>query len=100
MIFQVHGLLHLLGFDHEISDDAEKEMEEEEELILKNLGWRGKGLIKSANDGHTDEVPKIVSPNGKFWVNFFLIFPWFIQYFIFSCHPLKIFGKIHKRIVS
>jgi len=43
-------LLHLLGFDHEISDEAEQEMEEEEELLLKNLGWKGKGLIQSAYD--------------------------------------------------
>lgn len=47
--WQVHGLLHLLGFDHEISDEAEAEMEEEE-LLLKTLGWKGKGLIRSAYD--------------------------------------------------
>nr|AAC42244.1 hypothetical protein [Arabidopsis thaliana] len=47
---KIHGLLHLLGFDHEISDEAEQEMEEEEELLLKNLGWKGKGLIQSAYD--------------------------------------------------
>ncbi|KAM3357601.1 endoribonuclease YBEY, chloroplastic-like [Capsicum galapagoense] len=33
-ILPVHGLLHLLGFDHEISDEAEAEMEKEEELLL------------------------------------------------------------------
>ncbi|XP_019083507.1 PREDICTED: uncharacterized protein LOC104752224 [Camelina sativa] len=49
-ILMIHGLLHLLGFDHEISDEAEKEMEEEEELLLKSLGWKGKGLIQSAYD--------------------------------------------------
>ncbi|CAL9187207.1 endoribonuclease YBEY, chloroplastic [Musa acuminata AAA Group] len=49
-ILVVHGLLHLLGFDHEISDEAETEMEKEEELVLKSLGWKGKGLIKSALD--------------------------------------------------
>ncbi|KAI8531028.1 hypothetical protein RHMOL_Rhmol11G0106000 [Rhododendron molle] len=49
-ILMVHGLLHLLGFDHEISDEAEAEMEEEEELLLKTLGWKGKGLIRSAYD--------------------------------------------------
>ncbi|KAG0503200.1 hypothetical protein HPP92_003272 [Vanilla planifolia] len=53
-ILMVHGLLHLLGFDHEISDEAEEEMEKEEELILAKLGWKGKGLIKSAYDSHTD----------------------------------------------
>ncbi|ERN04899.1 hypothetical protein AMTR_s00080p00046380 [Amborella trichopoda] len=37
-ILLVHGLLHLLGFDHELSDEAEAEMEKDEELILKSLG--------------------------------------------------------------
>ncbi|XP_021275493.1 uncharacterized protein LOC110410212 isoform X3 [Herrania umbratica] len=50
-ILMVHGLLHLLGFDHEISEDAEEEMEKEEEFLLKSLGWKGKGLIRSAYDG-------------------------------------------------
>ncbi|KAK6236795.1 hypothetical protein SCA6_012132 [Theobroma cacao] len=49
-ILMVHGLLHLLGFDHEISEDAEEEMEKEEEFLLKSLGWKGKGLIQSAYD--------------------------------------------------
>ncbi|KAL6556639.1 hypothetical protein OROGR_005927 [Orobanche gracilis] len=49
-ILVVHGLLHLLGFDHELSDEAEKEMENEEVLMLNVLGWKGKGLIHSAYD--------------------------------------------------
>ncbi|XP_004498456.1 endoribonuclease YBEY, chloroplastic-like [Cicer arietinum] len=53
-ILMVHGLLHLLGFDHEISEEAEVEMEKEEELLLKSLGWKGKGLIKSAYDAIAD----------------------------------------------
>ncbi|XP_072958883.1 endoribonuclease YBEY, chloroplastic-like isoform X2 [Typha angustifolia] len=55
-ILMVHGLLHLLGFDHEISKEAEAEMEKEEEHILRSLGWTGKGLIKSACDAVTDEI--------------------------------------------
>ncbi|XP_073316000.1 endoribonuclease YBEY, chloroplastic-like isoform X2 [Primulina huaijiensis] len=47
-ILVVHGLLHLLGFDHELSDEAEEEMVREEELLLNGLGWKGKGLIQSA----------------------------------------------------
>lgn len=59
-------MLHLLGFDHEIGEEAEKEMEEEEELLLKSLGWKGKGLIQSAY-----EIEKIAKPqpeklDGKF----------------------------------
>ncbi|XP_042001165.1 endoribonuclease YBEY, chloroplastic-like isoform X1 [Salvia splendens] len=53
-ILMVHGLLHLLGFDHELSDEAEKEMENEEELMLKGLGWKGKGLIHSAYDAEAN----------------------------------------------
>ncbi|XP_065849126.1 endoribonuclease YBEY, chloroplastic isoform X3 [Euphorbia lathyris] len=53
-ILLVHGLLHLLGFDHEISEEAETEMEKEEELLLKSLGWKGKGLIQSAYDTETN----------------------------------------------
>ncbi|XP_054798247.1 endoribonuclease YBEY, chloroplastic isoform X2 [Prosopis cineraria] len=53
-ILLVHGLLHLLGFDHEISEEAEAEMEREEELLLKRLGWKGKGLIQSACDAETN----------------------------------------------
>lgn len=53
-ILMVHGLLHLLGFDHEISDEAEAEMEKEEELILKSLDWKGKGLIQSAYDAQAN----------------------------------------------
>lgn len=49
-ILMVHGLLHLLGFDHELNEAAEVEMEKEEEHILNTLAWRGKGLIKSAYD--------------------------------------------------
>ncbi|KAK1265451.1 hypothetical protein QJS04_geneDACA015704 [Acorus gramineus] len=57
-ILMVHGLLHLLGFDHEISDEAEEEMEREEERVLKSLGWIGKGLIKSAYDVVTEGNPQ------------------------------------------
>ncbi|KAG6388008.1 hypothetical protein SASPL_153205 [Salvia splendens] len=53
-ILMVHGLLHLLGFDHELSEEAEKEMENEEELMLKGLGWKGKGLIHSAYDAEAN----------------------------------------------
>ncbi|XP_021819471.1 uncharacterized protein LOC110761317 isoform X2 [Prunus avium] len=52
-ILMVHGLLHLLGFDHELSKDAEVEMEKEEDLLLKSLGWQGKGLIQSVYDAET-----------------------------------------------
>ncbi|KAK1408146.1 hypothetical protein QVD17_39780 [Tagetes erecta] len=56
-ILLVHGLLHLMGFDHELSDEAESEMEDEEERLLRSLGWKGKGLIQSASNAEDDEDP-------------------------------------------
>lgn len=64
-ILMVHGLLHLLGFDHEISEEAEAEMEKEEELLLKSLGWKGKGLIQSAYDSDTNGRPHMESPDDR-----------------------------------
>lgn len=64
-ILLVHGLLHLLGFDHEISEEAEDEMEKEENLVLKSLGWKGKGLIKSAQDAVYDGNSQAEVSDGK-----------------------------------
>ncbi|KAF8033948.1 hypothetical protein BT93_C0283 [Corymbia citriodora subsp. variegata] len=64
-ILMVHGLLHLLGFDHELSEEAEAEMEKEEELLLKSLGWKGKGLIQSAYDTKIDADPHAENPDDR-----------------------------------
>ncbi|XP_042488025.1 endoribonuclease YBEY, chloroplastic-like [Macadamia integrifolia] len=64
-ILMVHGLLHLLGFDHEVSDKAEAEMEKEEELLLKSLGWKGKGLIQSAYDATNNEGRQLETSDGE-----------------------------------
>lgn len=64
-ILMVHGLLHLLGFDHEISEEAEAEMQKEEELVLKSLEWKGKGLITSAYDAIADGNIQSDCINGK-----------------------------------
>ena len=58
-------MLHLLGFDHEISDEAEAEMEKEEELLLKSLGWKGKGLIQCAYDAETNASPHMDNRDGN-----------------------------------
>ncbi|CAN6721446.1 unnamed protein product [Malus baccata var. baccata] len=63
-VLMIHGLLHLLGFDHEISEEAEVEMEKEEELLLKSLGWKGKGLIQSAHDAETQTNSHEEKPDG------------------------------------
>ncbi|PHT59325.1 Endoribonuclease YbeY [Capsicum baccatum] len=64
-ILSVHGLLHLLGFDHEISDGAKAEMEKEEELLLKSLGWKGKVVIRSTYDTEVFGSPPLENI-GKF----------------------------------
>ncbi|KAH9301487.1 hypothetical protein KI387_013070 [Taxus chinensis] len=53
-ILMVHGLLHLLGYDDKKSNEARKEMENEEDIILKCLGWKGKGLIRSTYESLED----------------------------------------------
>ncbi|KAI9190915.1 hypothetical protein LWI28_000740 [Acer negundo] len=64
-ILMVHGLLHLLGFDHEISEEAEEEMEKEEENLLKSLEWKGKGLIQSAYDSENNSNLNIENPDDR-----------------------------------
>uniref|UniRef100_A0A2P2L571 Uncharacterized protein MANES_03G060700 n=1 Tax=Rhizophora mucronata TaxID=61149 RepID=A0A2P2L571_RHIMU len=64
-VLLVHGLLHLLGFDHEMSEEAEVEMEKEEELLLRSLGWKGKGLISSAYDTEINENLHTESLDGR-----------------------------------
>ncbi|KAH9799782.1 Endoribonuclease YBEY [Citrus sinensis] len=63
-ILMVHGLLHLLGFDHEISEEAEAEMEKNEEFLLQSLGWKGKGLIQSAYDSETNTNIQVENSDG------------------------------------
>jgi probable rRNA maturation factor len=38
----VHGLLHLIGLDHELGDEDERVMQEKEEALLEALGYDGK----------------------------------------------------------
>ncbi len=38
----VHGVLHLLGYDHEDDPSAAAEMQAKEEEVLKHLGWENK----------------------------------------------------------
>ena len=49
-ILMVHGLLHLLGYDHEDDAAAFAEMGEAERKLLGRLGWTGDGLIAAAGD--------------------------------------------------
>ena len=47
-VLLVHGLLHLLGYDHEASADDLREMADAERTLLDRLGWEGEGLIAAA----------------------------------------------------
>ena len=39
----VHGVLHLLGYDHETGENDYTEMAAAERKLLKRLGWVGAG---------------------------------------------------------
>ena len=53
-ILLVHGLLHLLGYDHEGGGEGEAEMAAAEARLLKELGWAGQGLIAAAGSGNEE----------------------------------------------
>lgn len=53
-ILALHGLLHLLGYDHERGPADAEEMAAEEQRILKAMGWGAavpQGLIAAAGGG-------------------------------------------------
>lgn len=64
-ILLVHGLLHVLDYDHELGPEASNEMEEEENRILSALGWKVKGLIHATStlaheaDGKAGKAGKV-----------------------------------------
>lgn len=60
--------MHLLGFDHEISEEAEAEMDKEEGILLESLGWKGKGLIQSAYDVENNTNHHMENFDGNFTV--------------------------------
>ncbi|CAA6671398.1 unnamed protein product [Spirodela intermedia] len=65
-ILVVHGLLHLLGFDDKISNEAKMEMEREEELVLGSLGWRRKVPIRSSTRAVIKDVKRLRFYRPKF----------------------------------
>ena len=48
-ILMVHGVLHLLGYDHEADDQEYEDMVAAERKLLLRLGWKGQGLIDAAS---------------------------------------------------
>lgn len=51
----VHGLLHLLGHDHERSESEAAAFSAMERRVLHALGWRGIGLVTAASDEPDEE---------------------------------------------
>ena len=50
-VLLVHGLLHVLGYDHELGALEHGEMAEAEQRLLRRLGWTGDGLIDAVARG-------------------------------------------------
>ena len=48
-ILLLHGLLHLLGWDHELGPEQADSMAAAERRLLAELGWQGSGLISAGN---------------------------------------------------
>ena len=48
-ILLVHGLLHLLGYDHEAGAEGAAAMERAERLVLGRLGWRVRSALGIPN---------------------------------------------------
>uniref|UniRef100_A0A7S1TFJ3 Uncharacterized protein n=1 Tax=Compsopogon caeruleus TaxID=31354 RepID=A0A7S1TFJ3_9RHOD len=49
-ILLVHGLLHLLGYDHEVNQLQFDQMRAMEHQLLKSLRWTGTGLIDASQE--------------------------------------------------
>lgn len=49
-VLMVHGILHLLGYDHETTREEYDEMRAAERKLLNRLGWVGQGLIAYAEE--------------------------------------------------
>ena len=61
-VLLVHGLLHLLGYDHDDVPEAEAAaMASEETRVLQRMGWGGIGLVTSAHTG-TSPAPQPQAP--------------------------------------
>lgn len=50
-VLLVHGLLHLLGYDHEAGPEELAEMADAEGRLLGHLGWSGVGLVAASEGG-------------------------------------------------
>ena len=61
-VLLTHGLLHLLGYDHETPEDH-GEMAAAERKLLRRLGWTGEGLITRVTGQRLhDDAPVLRRP--------------------------------------
>lgn len=56
-ILYIHGLLHLLGYDHESSPLERQRMESMEKAVLEKLNWAMPGLIQRSSSS-SSQLPK------------------------------------------
>lgn len=69
-VLLVHGLLHLLGQDHEAGDVKAAEMVASEDAVMQQLGWGTQGgLIASAENGGGTAIPSRTSRQQQPQVN-------------------------------
>eukprot|EP00884_Botryococcus_braunii_P004928 jgi/Botrbrau1/14436/Bobra.0014s0082.1 len=63
-VLLVHGLLHLVGYDHEEGEEEARRMAAAEKQLLSKLGWVGEGLIASAADASDSDGGSDTSSQG------------------------------------
>lgn len=66
-VLLVHGLLHLLGFDHELGPEAAKVMADQEAMLMTQQGWEGQGLIDAVNSRSPSSDSSDTTANGMGW---------------------------------
>lgn len=61
----VHGLLHLVGFDHEQGEQQLQVMAQHEAALLSELGWEGSGLISLASQESYTSTTAVLEPSSS-----------------------------------
>lgn len=64
-VLLVHGLLHLVGFDHELGEQQLQDMAAQEVSLLTQLGWEGSGLISVAAAAEDEDEDNEVVQGGN-----------------------------------
>jgi hypothetical protein len=64
-VLLVHGLLHLVGFDHEQGEQQLQVMAQQEAALLSELGWEGSGLISLASQELSTSTTAVLEPSSS-----------------------------------